>query len=328
MGIRCKTRKLVPSALPHRGPDRGPCSIELYVSKKDPFRFAPRNKIPVSWPYDIRPGVCKFGLVNDFLQYKILEGLRMFEIEYHYMNVRRLWQRGVPETEEDTIIIGTTDTDTTRWQEAINYIYGVVKNAAARIGTTMNVEIENPLWRYSDLSSPIMPGTPAHRCFSRVQPIVEDEVRRNCSNMYTSIAYHNREHKVPTIDSIKQPTVIVFVAPDSYAHWAVVEAQIRHSIEAVHFEEDVEITLEILPGFNIPTATERGTISCHPKFQPGQAPAPTLGASVGPQLSTTDSGSLGAVVNFQTAGRKPQKCFLRAYHVVASGNPIDRAIND
>ncbi|KFZ17213.1 hypothetical protein V502_04691 [Pseudogymnoascus sp. VKM F-4520 (FW-2644)] len=297
--------------------------------QKGSFRFVPTNKIPVSWPYDHKPGACNYGLVDEALQYRILEALKEFEIKFHYMNVQRLSQRGVPETEEDTIVIGTRDTDTTRWQEATNYIYGIVKKAAARIGTTMNVEIENPFGIYSDLSSPIMPDTAVHRCFSRIQSVVEAEVRRNCPDMCTSIAYHNRQHKVPTIDNTKQPTVIIFVAPGSYAYWAVVEAQIRQSIEAVHFKEDVEIALEILPGFNIPSATERGTTSCHPKFLRDQTPAPTLGASVGPQLSTTDSGSLGAVVSFQPrGGGEPQKCFLTAYHVVASGDPTGRAVND
>lgn len=193
----------------------------------------------------------------------------------------------------------------------------------------MNVEIENPFGIYSDLSSPIMPDTAVHRCFSQIQSVVEAEVGRNCPDMCTSIAYHNRQYKVPTIDSTKQPTVIVFVAPGSYAHWAVVEAQIRQSIEAVYFKEDVEIALEILPGFNIPSAIERGTTSCHPKSLRDQTPAPTLGASVGPQLSTTDSGSLGAVVSFQPrGGGEPQKCFLTAYHVIVSGDSSGRAVND
>ena len=116
--------------------ESGPCSIELYVAKKDPFRFVPTNKIPVSWPYGHKPSACNYGLVDDeALQYKILEALKEFDIKFHYMNVQRLPQRGVPETEEYTIVIGTRDTDTTRWQEATNYIYGIVKKAAARIGT-------------------------------------------------------------------------------------------------------------------------------------------------------------------------------------------------
>lgn len=319
--------------------------------KKDPFRVALTNKIPISWPYDSTPGASKSDVVDEALQRKILEALKKFEIKFYSMTVQKLWQRGLPETGEDTIIIRTRDTDTTHWQTAVNHIYGIgkkdaayadiirwgeatyyhfgmVRKAAARAGTRMGVEIQNPVRRYSDLSSPIMPGTAAHRCFSRIQPIAEAEVRRNCSNMCTSIAYHNRQHKVPTTDSIKQPTVIVYVAPGSFAHWAVVEAHIQQAIEAIPFKEDVEIALEILPGFNIPSATGHATTTFHPQFQQGPVPAPTLSASIGPQLSTTDSGSIGALVNFQPRDGEPQKCFLTAYHVVASGDPTGRAIND
>ncbi|OBT97771.1 hypothetical protein VE01_04960 [Pseudogymnoascus verrucosus] len=52
MTIHCKTRKLVSNTSSSKSPDLGPCSIEQYVAKKDRFRFAPTNKIPVSWPHD------------------------------------------------------------------------------------------------------------------------------------------------------------------------------------------------------------------------------------------------------------------------------------
>lgn len=139
-------------------------------------------------------------------------------------------------------------------------------------------------------------------------------------------------HRVSIIDVVEQPTVIVFVTPGSMAHWGEVETQIRQAIEAVPFEEDVEISLEILPGFNVPSirpsTAYTPTTNKHPRYLDIE-PVPTLGASISLQLSDTDSGSLGAVVNFQPrGGEEPQKCFLTSYRAVASGDPIGRAVND
>ena len=135
------------------------------------------------------------------------------------------------------------------------------------------------------------------------------------------------------VEPVRRPTVVVFIAPGSLAHWDEIEAQIRDGTEAVPFEEDVEIALEVLPGFNVPSSMHSGkcpvTTSCHPKYESPITLVPSLGASIGPHLSDADSGSLGAVVNFQPrGGGEPQKCFLTAYHVIASGDPIDRAAND
>ncbi|ELR06122.1 hypothetical protein GMDG_01996 [Pseudogymnoascus destructans 20631-21] len=137
--------------------------------------------------------------------------LKLFSIEWDWMCVQNLYQRGFPEAAED-ISMQTRDTDTTRWQEAVDYIYEMVKDAAA--------------------------------------------------------------HKFSDIDDIERPTVIVFVAPGSLAHWAEVEAQIHQTIEAVPFEGDVEIALEILPSFNVPSTgpstADTPTTSKHPRLLSSQ----------------------------------------------------------
>ncbi|OBT44039.1 hypothetical protein VE00_05649 [Pseudogymnoascus sp. WSF 3629] len=266
MGIRCKTKKVVSNTLSSKGPDPGPCSIEQYVAKKDRFRVAPGNKIPVSWPHDdkTRPFTDRQGMFDDALEDSTIDALKKFGIECRRTDVKKLTQRGFPAAEERTVVIVTreTETDTTRWQEAVDYINEIIKDAAAQAGTTMGVELENSFERYYDISSAIRPGTSIHKSFLQIEHVVEAEVRKSCSGRWTSIAYHNRRHKFansanigfPSLTGVvKQPTVIVFVTPGSVAHWGKVETQIRHAIEAVPFEEDVEIALEILPGFNVPS---------------------------------------------------------------------------
>lgn len=270
--------------------------------------------------------------------------LKKFGIKSCNTVVKKLTQRGFPAAEERTVIILTQgkETDTTRWQEAVDCINEIIKDAAAQAGKKMGVELENPAKKYYDISSAISPGTSVHKSFLQIEHVVEAEMKDLCSGLWTSIAYHNRYSKfsgdvgfeeLTPVEFVEQPTVIVFVAPGSLAHWGEVETQIRRAIEAVPFEEDVEIALEILPGFNTPSTrpstADTLTTSKHPKYLHDIGPFPTLGASISPQLSDTDSGSLGAVVNFQPrGGGEPQKCFLTSYHAVASGDPIGRAVND
>ncbi|KAL5350771.1 hypothetical protein ACLOAV_004340 [Pseudogymnoascus australis] len=316
MGIRCMTRKLVSTYLSPGDLDLGPCSIEQYVAKKDPFRVAPTGKIPVSWPHDDKT----HHFTGD-----------------RYTVFNEALEDSFPAAEDQTVIFFTldTETDTSRWQEAVDYIYEMVNEAAAKAGKTMGVELENPFNSCTDISSTICPGTSLYRSLLQIEPVVLAEVRKLCPGVWTSIAYHNRQNKfaVTVGVGIQQPTVIVYVMPGSLASWGEVEAHIRRAIEAVPVEEDVEIALDILPGFNNPsTAPSKAytpTTSHHPRFQFDIPHVPILGASIGPQLSDTDSGSLGAIVNFHPrGGGEPRKCFLTAYHVIASGDPIGRAVND
>lgn len=162
--------------------------------------------------------------------------------------------------------ITLNQTDTTHWQEAADYVNKIIKDAATKAGTTMGVELLNRSKTYSDISSPINPGTFVHRSFLKIEPVVEEEVRKCCSGLWTSIAYHIRHKKFTNfmatdalapmpryVEPVRRPTVVVFIAPGSLVHWDEIEAQICDAIEAVPFEEDVEIALEILPGFNVPS---------------------------------------------------------------------------
>ncbi|KFX89850.1 hypothetical protein V490_06778 [Pseudogymnoascus sp. VKM F-3557] len=341
---------MVSNALSSRGLDPGYCSIEQFNAKKDPFRVAPTNKLPIPWPHDNKriPLTPRDGEFIDAIEDIVLGGLKKFGVGHRTTHDQKRTQWGFPRPIEDTFIILSRDTDTTRWQEAVDYIYMMANEFTARSGTTVGVELENPYKRYSDISKAIEPGTAIHRSFLSIEPVVEAEVRKSCSNLWTSIAYHNRQNKFSTTrdfpgypsvdppnsyDSTKRPTVIVFVTPGSMAYWGKIQAQIRQAIEAVPFEEVVQIALEILPGFNepstVPYTAGPVTTSHHPKYQRDISPIPTLGVSIGPQLSDTDSGTLGAVLNFQPhGGGQAQKCFLTAYHAIASGDPIGRSVND
>ncbi|KFY79165.1 hypothetical protein V498_08984, partial [Pseudogymnoascus sp. VKM F-4517 (FW-2822)] len=344
MGIRCMTRKLVSTSVStYLSPgdlDLGPCSIEQYVAKKDPFRVAPTGKIPVSWPHDdkTRPFTGdRYTVFNEALEDSTWAVLKRSGIKLCTTAVKKLTPQGFPLAEDQTVIFLTlnTETDTSRWQEAVDYIYEMVNEAAAKAGKTMSVELQNRFKSYTDISWAICPGTALYRSLLQIEPVVLAEVRKLCSGVWTSIAYHNRQNKSAAAVGvgIQQPTVIVYVMPGSLASWGEVEAHIRRAIEAVPVEEDVEIAPDILPGFNnlstAPSKAYTPTTSHHPKYKLDIPAVPTLGASISPQLSDTDSGSLGAVVNFQPRdGQEPQKCFLTAYHAIASGDPIGRAVND
>ena len=52
-----------------------------------------------------------------------------------------------------------------------------------------------------------------------------------------------------------QPTVIVFVKPNSCLQWFIVESQIKAAMNKVNFPETIEIYLEFGPGDKPPNSS-------------------------------------------------------------------------
>ncbi|KFY47122.1 hypothetical protein V494_00166 [Pseudogymnoascus sp. VKM F-4513 (FW-928)] len=335
MGIRCKNREAAPRV--------APCSIEHYVAKKDPFRVAPTNQLPTSWPFNIKhepgnPRVDRGELFYGTLEHRVRDTLGRFGINVTSIAVPYLHPRGFPDAAQHILAILTPDTDTSHWQEAVDEIYEIVSAAAAQDGTRMSVMLENHHMSYSDISIVVAaPRADVMLAFISIEAAVEAAVQQSCPDAWTSIAYHYRKHKCTGHGNGNGngpfPTVIVFVMSGSEARWSEVEAQIRGAIEAVPFPVDVELGLEILPGFSSPAtapSTEHvPTTKHHAKIQFGIPSVPNVGASIGPQLSDTNAGTMGIVVNFKPNGaEKSQKCFLTSYHAIAARDPLNRATHD
>ncbi|KFY09046.1 hypothetical protein V492_05670 [Pseudogymnoascus sp. VKM F-4246] len=287
MGIRCKTRE---AASTTSAPRVAPCSIEHYVAKKDPFRVAPTNQLPTSWPFDIKyePGNPRKdrGVFHGTLELRVRDTLDKFGITVTDISSPCLHPRGFPDAAQHILAILTPDTDTSHWQEAVDEIYEMVSAAAAQAGTRMGVMLENQRMSYSDISIVVAtPHVDVNLAFLSIKAAVEAAVQA-----------------VPFPVNLPVPV-------------------------------DVELGLEILPGFSSPaTATSTKdvlTTKHHAKIQDGIPSVPNVGASIGPQLSDTDAGTMGIVVNFKPNGaEQSQKCFLTTYHAIAAGDPVNRATHD
>lgn len=167
------------------------------------------------------------------------------------MYTQELWQTGFPDTAKDTLVISTSNTNTTQWKEAATHIYDMLEKVAAPTGIKMEVEIQNPNEMYSDSSSPIRDDI--CRVHGIVDPALTAEVEKNCGPSWTRIAYHCRKRRFPeNREDPGQPTILIFVNPGPMAVWGQIEERICRAIEESPCPDNVEIALEILIGFNIP----------------------------------------------------------------------------
>ncbi|OBT63661.1 hypothetical protein VE03_06123 [Pseudogymnoascus sp. 23342-1-I1] len=234
MGVVCKKRKIVSSisSPEHFDPTTGACSIELYLANKEPFRVAPTSRIPVPQPYDSEKCSEKACNVEEDLHDSIVEVANSFGITCQSMSIVKLWERGLPNTAKDTLVISTSDTNTTRWEEAANYIYNMLEKAASSAGIKMEVEIQNPNEMYNDVSVPIRDDDIC-RVLDIIKPALMAEVDKNCGTSWTSIAYHCRKRRFPeNREDPGQPAIIIFVNPGSMAPWGQVEERTADIIDS------------------------------------------------------------------------------------------------
>ena len=84
--------------------------------------------------------------------------LEKFGVKFCNTSDQKWAQRGFREAGEHQLVLSTRETETTRWQEAVDNIYTMANDAAAQLGNTMGVELVNPHRGYFDVSSAIEIG--------------------------------------------------------------------------------------------------------------------------------------------------------------------------
>ncbi|OBT86576.1 hypothetical protein VE02_05097 [Pseudogymnoascus sp. 03VT05] len=256
MGITCKRQKIVPNSSPHEhfDPTTNICTIESYLASKDPFRLSPHPHIPPPLPHDSSPCSEAARTIEANLHTSIISSATSFGITDASISSLKVWERGLPGTARDTLIISTSSTDTTRWREAVDHIYEMVEAVAGPAGVEMGVELRNPAEMYDDISRPICDKRVC-RALDVVEPVVEDEVDKGCGRKWTSIAYHCSKRRVDAAnrEDAGRPSILIYVNLGSRARWGEVEERISRAVEGVVWDGgDVEVELEILMGFNIP----------------------------------------------------------------------------
>ncbi|KFZ13973.1 hypothetical protein V501_03457, partial [Pseudogymnoascus sp. VKM F-4519 (FW-2642)] len=230
-----------------------PYTIESHLASKDPFRVSPQLHIPPPLPHDSQPCSETARTIEASLHTSIISAASSFGITDASISALKVWERGLPDTARDTLIISTSSTDTTRWRKAVDRIYEMVEAAAVPAGVEMGVELRNPQEMYDDISRPIRDHDVC-RALDAVEPVVLAEVKMSCGRKWTSIAYHCRKRRGPEYwDGPGRNSILVYVNPGSRARWGEVEERISRAVEGVVWEGgDVVVELEILMGFNIP----------------------------------------------------------------------------
>jgi hypothetical protein len=301
----------------------GASSIEYFVARKDPFRQAPSNEIPVPYPFDNHPASQEVHDIVESKRRSYEKVLEEFSITLRQVSVQTLNRRGFPSKKKNMLIILTRDENTGYWEQAATVIQGVIENAAGPAGLKIGVEIRNQEKMYFDASSIIRPDTAIHRALMQVQPIVSAQVEKSCPGYWKTIEYHMRGPRLRASD--RKPTVIITVKPGTRHLWQTVESQIEEAIKSVNL--DLEINLEIMPGLFLPSASlseDEG-----PRAYRDLPEIAVNGSSIGPRGDGLTAGSLGVWLYFQPYGEtEKKKCFLTCHHVIPSGDPAHRSSND
>ncbi|OBT79867.1 hypothetical protein VF21_01574 [Pseudogymnoascus sp. 05NY08] len=304
--------------------ETGDCTIEYYNACKDPYRVAPSNKIPVTWPWIVKKASDAGNMIFDHLEESIRKILISHEITAHNIGTHNFASRNTPEKAKDTIFIRTHDESNKSWKMAASEIYDIIEPVAASSRIQMRVEICNEEKMYRDISHFIKDDAMIDT-ISQIQPFVLDAVMEYCSGKWTSIAYHARGS--PLYNSEKKATAIIFIKPGTRHAWSDFEDKIASVIQSATFPGETTISVEVLPGRISPA---------HPSERPldyrrlSTLPmVPSNGSSIAPALCTDAVGTLGPVVNYRAAGKEEVKrCFLTCYHVIAPGDPAGKERND
>lgn len=319
------SRKFRPGQNPeHFDPETGNCSIEYYNACKDPYRVA-ANKIPVGWPWDMHKTSNAADQLFDELDGSIREILSGHKINPRMMGTYSFAPRHTPRDVNDTILIRTRDEfNVSSWEKAVSEIYEIVEPAAAAAGIQVRVEIWNEEKMYSGVSYVIRDETTINY-ITKIQPFVLDAVMKHCPGKWTSITYHYRGTLYN--NSEDRLTAIIFIKPGAVHPWAELEEKISSTITSASFPEEIDISVEILPGrISLTRPSERSREYAHLSWLPA---VPSNGSSIAPANCTDSAGTLGAVVNYRAAGEEEvRRCFLTCYNVIATGDPVGKTAND
>ncbi|KFX89542.1 hypothetical protein O988_08600 [Pseudogymnoascus sp. VKM F-3808] len=312
--------------------ETGNCSIEYYNACKDPYRVS-ANKFPVPWPW-----ICgKHSKANEAIHEQLYDSIQTILSDHNISASAAVYNRAsrnTPKDAVDVLLIRTRSVDTTSWKAAAKEIYNIIEPAATTAQIEMRVEIYNDEMMYGDVSVDLIKDNSTIDAITKIQPYVLGAVMESCPGKWTSIAHHNRG--LPFYKCVTRPTAIIFVKPGAIHPWAELEEKVFRTIISAAFPEEINISVEILPGRIIshtqqqPSSKTRDSgrsLSYHcVDYLPM---VPSNGSSIAPSNCTEAGGTLGAVVNYRAPGKEEiKRCFLTSYDVIASGDPAGKQIND
>lgn len=304
-------------------------SIELFNATKDPYRVAPLGKIPVPWPYD-RGMASDLGKeMEERFKDDIADILRQYDITPTSVTVLRMWKRGLKSTAADTVVISVEQTDSTTWLPAAEDIYQAILPWARATTIHFRVELRHEARMFTNISTALLHGEDVTDIMTTIRPRIIALVKQAIPESWRAISFHGRQPWDKPYGDMEsnKPTVVVQVDIGAVSTWEVIEEQLKGIIDEAA-PPSIEIGLEILP-CRLEDTVVVDIDDSPPMYQNEVPSAPTNGSSIAPLLVSSEAGSLGPIVKFQPKGSSNvYKCFITCYHVVAGGDPANRAFND
>jgi len=298
-------------------------NIEKFVAGKDRFRVAPLNEIPTPWPFEQAQAKAS-EKANAILQnikddvHKICSGAG---IDATYITMQKIWRKNVPQGAKDCLLVETLDDDPARWLVAATSIKTLLAKTSFEEDECI-VEIRNHRKMYSDISFPISNDAQLLACIREVQPKIRSIIDTRATDIWTSIAYHDRKSKFDK--SAAKHCVIIYVRPGSSAMFEMIEQLCVAAVKSAQFPT-VALSVEILPGMVI-TSAEGDPRYTRCMFT---SDTPKNGDSIGVKGVKPDSGTLGGwvILTHKTDGQVING-IMTPYHVIAKVGSGDRAEND
>ncbi|KAI9050539.1 hypothetical protein LZ554_005700 [Drepanopeziza brunnea f. sp. 'monogermtubi'] len=310
------------------------CTIELYMSARDPYRVVANPRYPLPWPYHVHKASSDGDDIFDAVAPRIHSILQAHGITPYTEILKSSSPKFTKSKERDHLLIYTKDENNETWNDAATAIQEMIDREISMSRPPkgeyrMRVEIRNHALMLRDTSSAVHQGTKEFTALEMTQNVVAEFVQNHIPQEWTSVSWVMRGS--PENYDNRIPTVLVAVKQRSIHHWEIHENQMRKKIEDIPGWKDLDfdIAVNFVSGSNMLYASREMD---HPlaRLFDRLGPRPDCGASIGPRTGTVqpDAGTLGVWVNFLPFGSEaPIVCFLTCHHVISLGAGSPASIN-
>ncbi|KAL2062108.1 hypothetical protein VTL71DRAFT_6374 [Oculimacula yallundae] len=330
----------------------GISTIAFYHASKDPFRVVAGLSYAIPWPlhrqnsfiHSVSPSEKIIDLIRP-----TYEAILTRHGIQHYSGNETIQSLAANYSESytDTLILTTKDEPSPVWQLAVDEIQALTdatiqehrqieredstSHPESETHDPIRVELRNSKLMFKDTSFPVLPGTPAHSAFLRIEDIVMQEAESLCrSGDLTSITWVLRG-ACYIREELRIPTVLVKIRPGARGRWRDIEKQLQKSVDDV-LEGDVTlnvdlpwgVSVELVPGFLSPDVSSGDEeLDLYRPFPAGDIELPPRrGKGIGVRGSQKPV-SLGPWVTFENWKREVVKGFLTANLGVGSADSQD-----
>jgi hypothetical protein len=284
-----------------------PYTIENWVAMKEPFRVVAYG-LPMAFPVQ-RFHHSDTELMNVYetsVRPRVAQVLAQYNISSYVQNLDFLGPRHEKSKAKETLVVDTTDTNTSSWAAAASAILALFPANRAMTMASIQVEIRNSKLMYCDVSKVLPDDQGLIGALSSIREQVLDIVSASFGGAWSSIAYHMRVDRRDNFKAVGKPTIIVLCRPGSQCVFERGEGRLMQLLNTV----PILIHLEVLAGEVILADGEALFLDDIPR-------KPRNGSSISIQGRAGDAGTLGGWLTLNRPQQKQSfKCALTCYRVV------------